>query len=198
MVKKKSEKEEEEDDEKEDEEEDNNDKRGERCGGARLVMLKENLIGTGKCGLESQTWREHYRENEIIVKAVIITTRKYSYQSVVKNVGRYRSALPPLPFFPFRCSLILAPPPLPTFTFLPLLSLPPRPLPILPSLPLFTTKGSSCRLEKKKEVWMKMMIAAILMWVGAAEKPDQSKMTFKNHQNDPKQLTQLPIQTSSK
>ena len=53
MVKKKSEKEEEEDDEKEDEEEDNNDKRGERCGGARLVMLKENLIGTGKCGLES-------------------------------------------------------------------------------------------------------------------------------------------------
>ena len=52
MVKTKSEKEEE-DDEKEDEEEDNHDKRGERCGGARLVMLKENLIGTGKCGLEN-------------------------------------------------------------------------------------------------------------------------------------------------
>ena len=52
MVKKKSEKEEE-DDEKEDDEEDSDDKRGERCGGARLVMLKENLIGTGKCGLEN-------------------------------------------------------------------------------------------------------------------------------------------------
>ena len=36
------------------------------------------------------------------------------------------------------------------------------------------------------------MIAASLMWAGAAEKPEQSKMTFKNHRNDSKQLTQLP------
>ena len=34
-----------------------------------------------------------------------------------------------------------------------------------------------------------MMIAASLMWAGAAEKPEQSKLTFKNHQNDSKQLT---------
>ena len=47
-----------------------------------------------------------------------------------------------------------------------------------------TTKGGSCRLEKSHKVWMMMMIAASLMWAGAAEKPEQSKMTFKNHQND--------------
>ena len=33
-----------------------------------------------------------------------------------------------------------------------------------------------------------------LMWAGAAEKPKQSKMIFKNHQNDSKQLTELPSQ----
>ena len=53
----------------------------------------------------------------------------------------------------------------------------------------FTTKGGSRRLEKSHKVWMMMMIAASLMWAGAAEKPEQSKMTFKNHQNDSKQLT---------
>ena len=52
-----------------------------------------------------------------------------------------------------------------------------------------TTKGGSRRLEKSHKVWMIMMIAASLMWAGAAEKPEQSKMTFKNHQNDSKQLT---------
>ena len=40
-----------------------------------------------------------------------------------------------------------------------------------------------------------MMIAASLMWVGAAEK---SKMIFKNHQNDSKQLAKLPNQIQSK
>ena len=54
---------------------------------------------------------------------------------------------------------------------------------------LDTTKGSSRRLEKSHEVWMMMIIAVSLMWAGAAEKPEQSKMTFKNHQNDSKQLT---------
>ena len=34
-----------------------------------------------------------------------------------------------------------------------------------------------------------MMIAASLIWAGAAEKPEQSKMSFKNHQNDSKQLS---------
>ena len=41
------------------------------------------------------------------------------------------------------------------------------------------------------------MIAASLMWAGAAEKPEQSKMIFKNHQNDSK-LAKLPNQVSSK
>ena len=41
----------------------------------------------------------------------------------------------------------------------------------------------------KSQVWMMMMIAASLMWAGAAEMPEQSKMTLKNHQNDSKQLT---------
>ena len=41
---------------------------------------------------------------------------------------------------------------------------------------------------------MKMMIAASLMWAGAAKKTEQSKMTFKNHQNDSKQFTKLPNQ----
>ena len=53
----------------------------------------------------------------------------------------------------------------------------------------YSTKGGSRRLEKSHKVWMMMMIAASLMWAGAAEKPEQSKMTFKNHQNDSKQLT---------
>ncbi len=35
---------------------------------------------------------------------------------------------------------------------------------------------------------MMMMIAASLMRAGAVEKPEQSKMTFKNDQNDSKQL----------
>ena len=54
---------------------------------------------------------------------------------------------------------------------------------------IVTTKGGSRRLEKSHKVWMMMMIAASLMWAGAAEKPEQSKMTFRNHQNDSKQLT---------
>ena len=54
-----------------------------------------------------------------------------------------------------------------------------------------TTKGGSRRLEKSHKVRMMMMIAASLMWAGAAEKPEQSKMTFKNHQNDSKQFTWL-------
>ena len=41
---------------------------------------------------------------------------------------------------------------------------------------------------------MMMMIAASLMWAGVAEKPDQSEMTFKNHQNDSEQLAKLPNQ----
>ena len=52
-----------------------------------------------------------------------------------------------------------------------------------------TTKGGSRRLEKSHKAWMMMMIAASLMRARAAEKPEQSKMTFKNHQNDSKQLT---------
>ena len=59
---------------------------------------------------------------------------------------------------------------------------------------LLTTKGGSRRLEKSHKVWMMMMIAASLMWAGAAEKPDQSKMTFKNYQNDSEQLAKLPNQ----
>ena len=39
-------------------------------------------------------------------------------------------------------------------------------------------KGGSRRLKKSHEVWMMMMmIAARLMWAGAAEKPEHSKMT---------------------
>jgi len=34
----------------------------------------------------------------------------------------------------------------------------------------FTTKGGSRRLEKSHKVWMMMMIAASLMWAGAAER----------------------------
>ena len=41
---------------------------------------------------------------------------------------------------------------------------------------------------------MMMMIATSSMWVGAAEMPEQSKMIFKNYQNDSKQLTKLPNQ----
>ena len=37
---------------------------------------------------------------------------------------------------------------------------------------MYTTKGGSRRLEKSHKVWMMMMIAAGLMWAGAAEKPD--------------------------
>ena len=48
---------------------------------------------------------------------------------------------------------------------------------------LYTTKGGSRRLEKSHKVWMMMMIAASLMWAGAAEMPEQSKMTFKNYQS---------------
>ena len=36
---------------------------------------------------------------------------------------------------------------------------------------------------------MMMMITASLMWAGAAETLEQSKMIFKNHQNDSKQLS---------
>ena len=52
------------------------------------------------------------------------------------------------------------------------------------------TKGGFRRLEKSHKVWM-MMIAASLMWARAAEKPEQSKMTFKIHQNDSKQFAKL-------
>ena len=41
---------------------------------------------------------------------------------------------------------------------------------------------------------MMIMIAASFMWAGAAEKPEQSKMAFKNHQNDSKQFAKLPNQ----
>ncbi len=47
---------------------------------------------------------------------------------------------------------------------------------------------------KKFKAWMMMMIAASLMRAGAAEKPELSKMAFKNHQNDLKQLSKLPKQ----
>ncbi len=40
---------------------------------------------------------------------------------------------------------------------------------------------------------MMMMINASLMWGGAAEKPEQFKMTFKNHQNESKQLTKFNL-----
>ena len=38
---------------------------------------------------------------------------------------------------------------------------------------------------------MMSMIAASLMWAEAAEKPEQSKIAFKNHQKDSKQLLSL-------
>ena len=43
-----------------------------------------------------------------------------------------------------------------------------------------TTKGGSIRLEKSHEVWMMMMIAAGLMWAGAAEKREQLKVALKS------------------
>ncbi len=52
----------------------------------------------------------------------------------------------------------------------------------------YTTKGGSRQLENSHKVWMMIMIAASLMWAGVAEKREQSKMAFKNHQNDSKQL----------
>ena len=52
-----------------------------------------------------------------------------------------------------------------------------------------TWKQHSRRLEKSHGVWMMMMIAASLIWAGASEKPEQSKITFKNNQNDSKQHT---------
>ena len=55
---------------------------------------------------------------------------------------------------------------------------------------IITTKGGSRRLEKSHKVWMMMMmmIAASLTWAGAADKPEQSKIIFKNYQNDSKQF----------
>ena len=47
-----------------------------------------------------------------------------------------------------------------------------------------TTKGGSRRLEKSHKVWMMMMIAASSIWAGVAEKPEQSKLTFKNLKNN--------------
>ncbi len=44
----------------------------------------------------------------------------------------------------------------------------------------WTTKGSYRRLEKSHKVWVMMMIAASFMWVGAAEKSEQSKTILKN------------------
>ena len=43
---------------------------------------------------------------------------------------------------------------------------------VRPSVRPNTTKGGFRRLEKSHKVWMMMMIAASLMWAGAAEKPD--------------------------
>ena len=37
---------------------------------------------------------------------------------------------------------------------------------------------------KSHKVWMMMMIAANLIWAVAAEKPEQSKMMFKNQKKD--------------
>ena len=45
------------------------------------------------------------------------------------------------------------------------------------SFGLYTTKGGSRRLEKSHKVWM-MMIAASLIWAGAAEEPEKSKNDF--------------------
>ena len=54
----------------------------------------------------------------------------------------------------------------------------------------YNIKGGSRRLKKKHLVWIMMMIATGLMWAGAAEKPEQSKMTLiGKQQNDSKQLT---------
>ena len=61
------------------------------------------------------------------------------------------------------------------------------PSPPQPPIPLSVPQKAALADWKKVKVWM-MMIAASLMWAGAAEKPEQSKMTFKNHQNDSKQL----------
>ena len=44
---------------------------------------------------------------------------------------------------------------------------------------LIEIKGGSRRLKSHK-IWIMMMTAASLMWAGAAEKPEQSKMTSKN------------------
>ena len=49
-------------------------------------------------------------------------------------------------------------------------------------------------MGKSHEVWMMMIIAVSLMWGGAAEKPEQYKITFKNPQNNSKQLAKLPNQ----
>ena len=54
---------------------------------------------------------------------------------------------------------------------------------------LVPQKAALADWKKSHKVWMIMMIAASLMWAGAAEMPEQSKMTFKNYQNDSKQLT---------
>ena len=54
-------------------------------------------------------------------------------------------------------------------------------------------KAALADWKKSHKVSM-MMIAASLMWAGAAEMPEQSKMTFKNYKNDSKQLTKLPNQ----
>ena len=53
-------------------------------------------------------------------------------------------------------------------------------------------KAALANWKKSRKVWMMMMITASLMWAGAAEKPESSKMTFKNHQND--ELAKLPNQ----
>ena len=63
-----------------------------------------------------------------------------------------------------------------------------------PYLEIYIPQKAALADWKKVLVWMMMMIAVNLMWAGAAEKPEQSKMTFKNHQNDSKQLTKLPNQ----
>ena len=42
---------------------------------------------------------------------------------------------------------------------------------------MVTNKGGSCRLEKSHKVWMMVMIAASLMWAGAAEKPEHCSVS---------------------
>ena len=66
------------------------------------------------------------------------------------------------------------------------------------SVDLVNIKGGARRIEKSHKVWMMMMIAASLVWAGAAETPEQSKLTLENNkviQNN--SLGSLSSQTKS-